>query len=189
MFVSLPFVEIEVRLGTFSNTFDNSIDSKYFNQILSELEKYTNWVDVEVNNTTEYINKNMKLINDTTLIMKEHVIKKDIQLKNSPFDIRFCVNQEFLMNSNKDSFQKSDSFVRQKSRKSFIGDNFRYDLTIVRETINNIPKDKFEIEIELLVNNETLQWNTDYIYDFLQSKIYDLVVIVEPVENFQVNFK
>ena len=65
---------------------------------------------------------------------------------------------------------------------SYISDNFKYDLTIVNETKNGINNLKHEIEIELLITSETLKWASEYINDFLECKIYDLVNIVEPID-------
>ena len=36
-FMVLPFVEIEIRLGTLGKTFDSSIDRKYFEKIKERL--------------------------------------------------------------------------------------------------------------------------------------------------------
>jgi hypothetical protein len=181
-FLLMPFVEIEVRLGTISNKFDSSVDKKYFNQIKNSL-KTCNWKTTETKNTIEHINKNIRHINQgPLLIMKENIIKKDIALASSPFDIRLSINQEFSLKSYLKSFSKIDCTIRKKDRVSFIDDNFRYDLTVVNETINNITKEKHEIEIELLVNKETLQWSNEYLVDFLECKIYDLVNIVEQTQ-------
>lgn len=204
--MTIPFVEIEIRLGTLSKCFDNSIDPKYFQQILHELERGT-WVLTEITNTSEYVsnnngnnnnnngnNGNTKLItnletNEKHVILKEKVFKKDFQINNSPFDIRYSVNQEFSLDSVKDNFQKENCSIRNKSRKSFISDNFRYDLTYVKETINNISKEKYEIEIELIVNKDTLLWTPQYVNDFMECKIYDLINIVEPLDRdtFRIN--
>ena len=190
-YLLLPFVEIEVRLGTLSaSRFDSSIDEKYFVQILTNLELFGSWKNVIFQESVDYINDNNRLIDDKLLIMKENVLTNTIQLKNSPFDVRFSVNQEFQLNSYKNSFNKKDtSVVRNKKRKSFISDHFKYELTEVNETVNNIRKIKYELEIELLVNKETLTWTSEYINDFLECKIYDLVNIVEPMarENFKIN--
>jgi S-adenosylmethionine synthetase len=72
--------------------------------------------------------------------MKENQLLKTIELKNSPFDIRFSINQEFSLNSYIPSFQKTNCITRKKERTSFVNDDFRYDLTIVYETENNITK-------------------------------------------------
>jgi len=189
-YLRIPFVEIEVRLGTFTgNKFDSSVDRKYFEYILFELESHGSWKNIIFQESVDYINDNNKLINDADLlIMKENVLTNTIQVKNSPFDIRFSVNQEFEINSYKNSFNKKDSVVRNKKRKSFISDHFKYELTEVSETINNITKVKYELEIELLVNKETLTWTSEYINDFLECKIYDLINIVEPMprEKFKI---
>jgi len=188
----LPFVEIEIRLGTINkNSFDSCIDRKYFEQIKKTLENGT-WKLIENINTVEYISNqevSLKLINSESIIMKENVITKNIQINNSPFDIRYSVNQEFTLNSYINSFSKINNIIRTKSRRSYISDNFKYDLTIVNEKKNNINKDKYEIEIELLVNKETLTWTNEYLNDFLECKIYDLINIVEPLERNKFNIK
>ena len=185
----LPFVEIELRLGTITfNKFDSNVDKKYFtliNQVLGSAQ----WVYIHTIDTVEYSKDNLKLITgkDTTIIFKENVYKKTIQLNNSPFDIRFVVNQEFTMNSN--LFSKNDCVIRQKKRTSYISTNYKYDLTYVKETINNVTKDKYEIEIEIIINQETLEWSKEYLNDFLECKVYDLINIVEPLERekFKIN--
>jgi hypothetical protein len=189
-YLLLPFVEIEVRLGTFTgNKFDSNVDRKYFEYILFELESHGSWKNVVFQESVDYINDNNRLINDKLLIMKENVLTNTIQVKNSPFDIRFSVNQEFELNSYKNSFNKNDSVIRNKKRKSFISDDFKYELSEVSETINNITKIKYELEIELLVNKETLTWTSDYINDFLECKIYDLINIVEPMDREKFKIK
>ena len=80
------------------------------------------------------------------------------------------------------NISKNDSLIRNKKRTSYISDNFKYDLTIVNETKNGINNLKHEIEIELLITSETLKWASEYINDFLECKIYDLVNIVEPID-------
>ena len=185
----LPFVEIEIRFGTLSKSFDSSVDKKYFNQIKEKLMSSNDvFKNIEIKNTTEYINKNLKNT-DNTLMMKENILNKTFSLNFSPFDIRLSINQEFSLNTYIHSFSKIDSIIRKKDRTSFISDNHRYDLTIVNETINNITKQKYEIEIEILINNETLTWSNDYINDFIECKIYDLVNIVEPMEREKFKIK
>ena len=201
-FLVLPFVEIEIRLGTIlKDRFDSSIDKKYFEKIKESLE-LNKWKLISNINTIEYIksgkeNKsNLKLITDITnesksqLIMKENVYTEDFQMKSSPFDVRYSINQELNMNSQLGTFSKNDSVIRNKSRKSFIQDDFKYDLTIVNENIEGVTRTKYEIEIELLVNENTLTWAPCYVNDFLECKIYDLINIVEPIkrETFKINF-
>jgi len=200
-FIVLPFVEIEVRLGTITKQhFDSSVDKKYFEKIKETLES-GEWKTIVNKNTVEYIkssgNGNLKLITDvttnkdtkTTLLLKEKVKNEDFQINTSPFDIRFSINQEFKLNSQIGTFSKTDCLIRTKTRKSFISDNFCYDLTIVNENNNGINKTKYEIEIELLVNKETITWKSIYINDFLECKIYDLINIVEPIDRdkFKIN--
>ena len=201
-FLLLPFVEIEIRLGTFSKNFDSSVDKKYFNQIKDTLHLSKDvFKSIENKNTIEYINsyensngknKNLKLISlngKNELIMKENVLNKTFSLNFSPFDIRLSINQEFSLKTYISTFIKNNSIIRKKERTSFIDSNHRYDLTIINETINNITKQKNEIEIELLVNKETLTWTKEYINDFIECKVYDIINIVEPMERekFKIN--
>ena len=192
-YLLLPFVEIEIRLGTLGKTFDSSIDKKYFNEIKTNLQNTQNIFSIETKQTTEYINKNIKLISKDKkecLQMKENVLNKTFSLNNSPFDIRLSINQEFSLNSYINSFSKNENIIRKKDRTSFIDKNYRYDLTIVSESNNGITKQKYEIEIELLVNKETLTWSNDYLNDFIECKIYDLINVVEPIEreSFKLKF-
>ena len=193
-FMVLPFVEIEIRLGTLGKTFDSSIDKKYFEKIKDHLDT-GDWESISNKNTIEYCKNNNKLITENDdisfLILKENVLKEDFQINTSPFDIRYSINQEFKFSTASivNSFDKTDSVLRNKTRKSYLNENFRYDLTIVNEISNNINKTKYEIEIELIINNNNIIWSPNFINDFLECKIYDLVNIVEPLERdkFKIN--
>lgn len=180
-FLLLPFVEIEIRLGTFGKSFDSCIDKKYFDQICSFLQT-GDWISMLETQSNETIDNNLKLINNKSLMMKENVLTKTIQLPNSPFDIRLSINQEISLDSYKSSFLFENNIIRKKTRKTFLSFNFKYDLTIVKETINNITKEKYELEIELLVNEDTLTWTSNYINDFLECKIFDIINIVEKIK-------
>ena len=185
-YLALPFVEIEIRLGTMSKTFDSNVDKKYFRQIMDRLlENKNSFVLVQNKSSTEFVNKNLKLINGNSLIMKENVFNKISSLSFSPFDIKLSVNQEFKLNSYINSFQKNEAIVRKKERTSFINPDFRYDLTIVHESVNNVTREKYEIEIEITVNKNTLTWSRDYMNEFIECKIYDLVKIIETIDRDQ----
>jgi hypothetical protein len=186
-FLLLPFVEFEIRFGTIGTNFDSCIDKRYFEKIVNTLETGI-FENVVTKCTTEYIKDSLKLIDDSQIIMKENVKVNDIVLTNSPFDIRLSINQEFNLNSYLKSFNNQNAVVRIKNRKSFINKNYRYDLTIVNQKINGVSTTKHEIEFELLPNSETLRWDNGYINHFLESKIYDIVNIVEPLnrENFKI---
>jgi hypothetical protein len=193
-FLLLPLVEIEIRLGTLGKHFDSNIDKKYFLEIKENLENAKGcFKEIQIKKTIEYLSKDFKLITgekSQQLISKENVFTKTIQMNNSPFDVRLSINQEFSLNSYIPSFQKGSANTRKKDRTSFIDTNYRYDLTHVVETINGVIKEKYEIEIEILVTKETLVWENKYILDFIECKIYDLVSIVEPMErdSFKVEF-
>ena len=186
-FLLLPFVEIEVRLGTQNEKhFDSSIDKKYFDKLLNTLET-GEWKSVNTLETVEYIKQgdsgSIKIISPSNkVILKENVVTKTHRMDDLPFDIRVSINQEFKFDSFLTNFDKTESVIRTKNRKSFISDHYRYDFTIVSQKKNGITTLKHEIEIELLVTPETLTWSSEYINDFLVCKIYDLANIVEPAE-------
>ena len=186
-YLLLPFVELEIRLGTYNNNkFDSNVDKRYFEKI-QEILMSGIWEKIEDTVSVEYIKDSVKIINNEKAILKENVLNETISLKNSPFDFRFSINQEFklpLMD-----ISKNDSLVRSKNRESFFTNTFRYDLTVVNQKLNNVNILKHEIEIELLVTPETLTWTSEYINDFFECKIYDLINIVEPIErnDFKIN--
>jgi hypothetical protein len=184
-FLVLPFVEIEIRLGTQNgNKFDSSVDRVYFEKIKNQLSS-GEWKEIKNIESIEHIKDSIKLItikDNTKVIMKENVVTKTFSMKNSPFDIRLSINQEFKLDSYLTNINKNDSVVRSKNRTTFLSDNFQYDLTVVNEKKNNISVLKYEIEIELLINENTLVWTNDYILDFIECKIYDLINIVEPLD-------
>ena len=104
----IPGVEIELRVGLINNnlSFDSSIDKTYFEKINTSLLSYPEWESVEEIHTTDYIysvdnNKKIRISvdsnNNKKSIIKENIITKNISLKNSPFDVRFSVNQEELL--------------------------------------------------------------------------------------------
>jgi hypothetical protein len=186
-FLTLPFVEVEIRLGTNQKHFDSSVDKRYFEKLLSVLET-GEWKSINKTETVEYIKGNTRIISPSNkVILKENVITKTHVMDDLPFDIRFSINQEFAFDSFLTNFDKTDSVVRTKNRKSFVSDHYRYDLTIVSQKINGITTLKHEIEIELLITPETLCWSSKYINDFLVCKVYDLANIVEPIESLQLN--
>jgi len=241
--INLPFVEIEVRLGCMDKHFDPAIDYNHVKTIVEALNFYDKWKSIDYVNSSEYIfnspeqtaKMNVKLIESVTngkekitkLMMKESVSKETIILKDSPFDIRFVVNQEFALNhlllsteqpkveqtashsskgivppevaqtakqsgrlicptgkSTASQYKKENAdLIRHKQRKSYVSNNFKYDITNVTEVTNNTPIPKYEIEIELLVNKETIHWTDEYIHSYLTCKIKDLINLIEPSKN------
>ena len=196
-YLKLPFVELEVRFGTFNNNkFDSGIDINYFKKINSALENGT-WKSIDKIFTKEYYKGEDKLrlvefVNseqEKILIMKENILNNTIQLSKYPFDIRVSVNQEFLLNSYIESLWDPSGtdtsetvLLREKCRHSYISDNFKYDLTYVVQTYNNVKKERHEIELEILQNDETITWNSSYLKKFIECKIYDIINIIEPIE-------
>ena len=178
-YLCIPFVEFEIRFGTYSTKFDSNVDRNYFEKIKNVLST-GKWVNVTETKTTEYIKDNLRL-NDSEIILKENVKTLDIPFKSSPFDIRLSINQEFKLNSYAKSFNKQDCTIRNKHRFSFIDQNFRYDLTIVNQTKNGINTTKHEIEFELLVNENIFTWDNSYLNSFVECKIYDIINI-EPMD-------
>jgi hypothetical protein len=78
-YMVLPFVELEIRLGTIlRERFDSSVDKKYFEKIRDSLEQ-SNWRSIVNVNTVEYIKPhpdkkkaNLKLVTDITNESRTH---------------------------------------------------------------------------------------------------------------------
>jgi hypothetical protein len=185
-FLLLPFVEYEIRFGTISSKFDSCVDKRYFEKIKQVLGTGS-WENVINTKTTDYTKDSLRMSNQS-VILKENVIKKDLSL-DGPFDIRLSINQEFKLNSYINSFDKTDCVIREKDRVSFTNPNFKYDLTTVVQKKNGISTTFYEIEFEILVTPETLTWNQNYLNDFIECKVYDIINIVEPMERekFKIN--
>lgn len=200
----IPFVEIELRLGTLGNKFDPSVDCEYFNKIFKALNNYKKWVNVEKTMWVDYFFKDTStkkkyrksfLLDEynnillDSLLLKEDIYSKDYSVQNCPFDLRLSIKQEISIKDTECllDLEKVD-FIRKKYRHSFIMNDYRYDLTFVTETSNNITKEKYEIEIELLLNEENLKWSPEYTIDFLVSKFKDLACIVEQIDELKINF-
>jgi hypothetical protein len=194
-YLLLPCVELEFRFGTFNNKkFDSSIDKAYFKTINSALEK-DSWKYIQKTHTIDYYegnttntNKKIRLTElcepngNDSLYSKENVVNNIFELKTSPFDIRLSVNQEFNLNSYINLFDKKESSIvtREKFRHSYIQDEFKYDLTYVIQKKNNIQQEKYEMELEILQTVNSIEWSDDYLNDFIECKIYDILNIVEP---------
>jgi hypothetical protein len=189
-YFTVPGIEIELRFGSFSKNFengkeyfDNNVDKNYFEKILHSFENYKEWQNIFVDNSIEYITTNNKKIikkeSGHNIIKKNKIYKKDSILKNIPFDVRFSINQELNNNIIDNKENNQTILIRKKSRKSFEDHNYRYDLSYVNEIKNNITKDKYEIELEILINNNTLEWNNDYLNDFIICKVQDIINILE----------
>jgi len=195
-YLFLPNVEIEIRLGTLKTSggkqyFDSVIDKDYFSKIIESLEAWPRWIDIIITNTTEFIynhnNKTYKKIVDNlknieTYMTKESIKKYNFPIEKCPFDVRFSINQELKISKMNYESVQTDYIIRSKSRKSFIADNFRYDLTYVTEINNNVKKNKYELEIEIIVNEETLTWDTSFLNLYIVHKVKDLMTIVEKTE-------
>ena len=189
-YFTVPGIEIELRFGSFSKNFengkdyfDNNVDKNYFEKILHSFENYKEWQNIYIDNSIEYITTNNKKIvtkeSGNNIIKKNKIYKKDSVLKNIPFDVRFSINQELNNNIINNKENNETVLIRKKSRKSFEDHNYRYDLSYVSEIKNNISKDKCEIELEILINNNTLEWNDKYLNDFVICKIQDIINILD----------
>jgi len=200
----IPFVEIELRLGTLGKRFDPSVDTEYFNKIFNALNNYNKWVTVEKtiyvdyffkDTTTQKTYRKSCLLDEYnnvlhySLLLKENIYSKDQSVKSCPFDVRLSIKQEISVKDTETLLQlEEEDLVRKKYRHSFIMNDYRYDLTFVSEKNNNITKEKYEIEIEFVVNEENLKWSSEYTFDFLVSKFKDLACIVEQNDDLKINF-
>jgi hypothetical protein len=194
--IYLPNVEIEARLGSINlNKFDSSVDETIWNRILNVLGAWNGWEKVETTKKEIYINDSIKknyrtVVNscgDDIFEKKEKLVNNNYSCKNSPWDVRFSVSQEFKLSTkivlNPDH---PSTLTRIKTTKSFYHKFWRYDLSVITQKINNCEKKLYELEIELWNMKDAIKAQPIYLAKDLICKIQDIINIVEktnkPVE-------
>jgi len=180
-FKSRPNTEFEIRLGKKSkNSFDTNIGSDIFKKILRGLEKYDGWDSVKKINETVYYKDDIRVCDnedtgESRVETKKKLKKHDIQIENSPFDIRFCVSTETPC-------VKPDDVVfddmRVKHRTSFIRKNLSIDVTLVTgdpDDPDSENADTYEVELEII--DPTKFSTKDQLYNMVY-KISDILKLV-----------
>ncbi len=163
-------IEIEIRIGRIDHiTFKPGINNiNFFNKILNNFKSANCWDKIEIENTKEIFNSNIKKIISLDnlsykFINKIQKEKHDFIYENSPFDIRINVAEEEeilekkIIKNKTINFNENDNFTRIKHRNKFYYKNeFVIDITYVKEINNTVIIEKYEIEVELLNLNSSM---------------------------------
>ena len=150
-------IEIEFRIGKVNmGKFDTDVGEESFDRLMKGLRKYEKWEKVTSSEKTVYFyDNNVRLSIDEDddteeCIKKNKLIKNDIIIKDTPFDVRMCVSKELPHPSlNEDEIS---SYVRHKKRTSFVRKNLSIDMTIVSgdpEDLDDELLESYEVELEI----------------------------------------
>ncbi len=146
-------IEIEFRLGIkFPDKFSSNVTKEIYDTIKKKLDKsVSKGIFIkEEKIIDDYFksNKRMSIIDSKTItITKDKLYVSDIDLKNSPMNIRVSVSRENPVDEILDI--DKTVFKRFKSRSSYYFKNWVYDLTIVHKEKNNLKDISYEFELEL----------------------------------------
>ena len=154
---SVKHVEVEMRLGkVYRGGFDTDVGKLKFYRILKALEKFNGWENVEESDTSVYYSKGVRTAFDNvtndhvSTIEKTRVDCFDTKFEDSPYDVRFCVSTEKpVVTEDCDEAE----MVRSKKRKSFIRNNLRIDMTIVKggsDDMDDESEERYEVELEII---------------------------------------
>jgi len=173
--------EFEIRLGKKSkSSFDTNIGADVFGRILSCLHKYEGWESVKKLNETVYYKDDIRVCDnedtgESRTECKKKLKKHDIQLENSPFDIRFCVSSEVPCEKPVDATFEE---MRVKHRTSFIRKNLSIDMTHVTgdpDDPDSENADTYEVELEIIDSNKVA--NKNELYNIVY-KVCDILKLV-----------
>jgi hypothetical protein len=173
--------EFEIRLGKKSkSSFDTNIGVEVFERIFRGLSKYEGWESVKKTNETVYYKDDIRVCDneetgETRVETKKKLKKQDIQLENSPFDIRFCVSTETPCEKPTDAVFDD---MRVKKRVSFIRKNLSIDVTHVSSDPDDPDcenADTYEIELEII--NPAKVATKDELYNMVY-KVQDILKLV-----------
>lgn len=147
-------IEIEIKLGRVDdNKFVPGIMSElFYNKIKKTLDDCKNWENVIQVNTVEYINKNLRKI-DNKIYSKKRIENHVFTFNGTPYDFKISVSEENLI---KDLNTIKHDLIRKKNRTSYIYKECKFDLTIVEEENDDeiIVNEEFEIEL-IKLNSKT----------------------------------
>ena len=178
-------VEFEMRLGKINNgRFDTDVGEQVFNQVLKGLEKYKEWEQVVKTNTSVYYKDQLRTsvnddTDDTITIIKKKIVKKNLNLENQLFDMRFAISKEIPVESNADDEMEC---VRIKKRISFIRKNLSIDMTVVTGDPADMDcEDEARYEIELEIIDPTKVENRITLYNIVY-KVFDVLKIYQAAQ-------
>jgi hypothetical protein len=174
-----------MRLGKINTgSFDTNVGESNFNKILIGLKKYNGWENVVEKTTSVYYYKDIKNnartsvdeeTEESTSIFKKNILKKNFNIENKPYDVRFSVSKEIPTEFDEDDTCDS---VRFKKRISFIRKNLSIDMTIVTGDPTDLDcEDEAQYQIELEIVDPTKVKNSTELYNIIY-KIFDVLKII-----------
>ena len=159
-------IEVEIRFGTYKNSFDTDIQIPFFYNLKNYLDdKYSNIYTITYTIENYYNNPNKKskireiiytdnLFNPLQNKSSKFLIKNNFKVHDI-YDYNFRINvatENFIKKEYiKDIDFTSPEFIRKKERFSYKFSNFKLDLTIVQQTNSN--NKRYEIELEIFKNS------------------------------------
>lgn len=147
-------IEIEIKLGRVDdNKFVPGIMSEsFYNKIKKTLDDCKKWENVIQVNTVEYINKNLRKI-DNKIYSKKRIENHVFTFNGTPYDFKISVSEENLI---EDLNTIQHDLIRKKNRTSYIYKECKFDLTMVEEENDDeiIVNEEFEIEL-IKLNSKT----------------------------------
>jgi hypothetical protein len=174
-------IEFEMRLGKINTgSFDTNVGESNFNKILIGLKKYKGWEDVVETTTSVYYKDNVRTSVDeeseeSISIFKKNILKKNFNIENKPYDVRFSISKEIPTEIEEDDTCDS---VRLKKRISFIRKNLSIDMTIVTGDPTDLDcEDEAQYQIELEIVDPTKVKDTVELYNIIY-KIFDVLKII-----------
>ena len=191
---SVPYLEIEARLGYFEDDddgnvrlpFDSNVDKENFENIKQALAK---WSEIkEITETTSVVysfkdNIRMEVTSDgsRSAVKKEKLEHSNFRYDNSPFDLRICFSAEVPIDVNRLTNMATEPVKRNKQRTSYHMNHWRFDLTVVTYIDNGIETREYQVEIEAKL--DCIPYS-DYVYmaDSLMLKVKKLVNVCEKEE-------
>ena len=169
---NVEHVEMEMRLGKiYRGGFDTDVGHTNFSRILTALEKFDTWENIEESDTSMYYSKNVRTsFNNVTDEHLETVEKTkidcfDTKFENFPYDVRFCASVEKPIESG----DTVAEMVRVKRRKSYTRKNLRIDMTVVKgesDDMDDEADERYEVELEIMnvnaIFSDVQMYNTLY---------------------------
>jgi hypothetical protein len=179
------YVEMEFRLGKYNGTFfDTNIGEKMYIDFMKGLNKYTGWERIETSQTDVFYREkdNLRIsidesTNEETIVRKERVHVEDFkQLKDTPFDIRFCVSKEIPQEHD---YESEMDCKKTKTRTSYIRKNVSIDMTSVSGGAQDMDsEDPYTYQIEFEIIKPQNVEDKDTLFNIIH-KIKDLFTMLE----------
>jgi hypothetical protein len=153
----LPNIELEGRLGVYDhdeNVFDTNIGDEYYSDIKNLLDSCVEWKEKQTSSTTDYFSDCLRLTTDNNSAQQYCIRKKKLAMftflnETGPLDFRISIATEEPVRVDSFSKKKKNSLKqREKDRKSYILNDFSYDLTKVVTKEDNTPIEYCEYEVE-----------------------------------------